>query len=167
VSNYATWAWRHPQAAAELQALLGAVSVPTGAPSDGAHQAGQSEAWAQQQVRLKVSHAGAMSWRNNVGATPARCPDCGAQQRPIRYGLCNDSPQLNKRFKSSDLILAIPRRITPAMVGTTIAQFGSIETKRPGWAYKGTDREVGQLAWITLIEKLGGYARFSTGGIEL
>ena len=126
--TYNQWAARHPQAASELQLVLNGGQLTV----DAALADGKSEVWAQQQVRLKASHAGALSWRNNVGATPAKCPDCGCQQRPIRYGLANDSSRLNKLVKSSDLILAIPRLITPDMVGSTIAQFGSIETKRPG-----------------------------------
>jgi hypothetical protein len=159
--TYTDWARRHPQASAELQQLL------NGSPPADPGAAGKSEAWAQQQIRLKAAHAGALSWRNNVGATPAKCSDCGAPRQPIRYGLANDSHRLNERIKSSDLILAIPRHITPAMVGTTIAQFGSIETKRPGWHYTGKGTEPGQAAWLALIARLGGYATFSTGDVTL
>lgn len=163
MNDFNDWAARHPQAAADLQALLGAVPWPTTPVGGG----GKSEAWAQQQVRFRVAHAGGVSWRNNVGATPAKCPDCGAKRQPIRYGLANDSAPLNKKIKSSDLILAIPRLIRPQDVGHTIAQFGSIETKRPGWVYTGKGQEPGQAAWLALIKKLGGFAAFSTGDIEL
>lgn len=161
--TYQDWATRHPQAAAELQQVLGAGPSYTMDPN----AEYKSEAWVQQRVRFKVAGAGAMSWRNNVGATPAKCPDCGAPRQPIRYGLANDSSKLNKQIKSSDLILAIPRFITPAMVGSTIAQFGSIETKRPGWRYTGKGTEAGQAAWLALIARLGGYATFSTGELNL
>ena len=127
----------------------------------------KSEAWAQQQVRFKFAEAGGMAWRNNVGATPAKCPDCGAKQRPIRYGLANDSARLNTHMKSSDLIGMVPRRITPALVGTTIAQFAAVETKRPGWQFKGTERERGQATWLSLISRAGGFAVFSTGELDL
>lgn len=163
MTDYNDWARRHPEAAADLQRVLGAVPWPVTPPGGN----GKSEAWAQQQQRLKVAHAGAMSWRNNVGATPAKCPDCGAKRQPIRYGLANDSAQLNDKVKSSDLILAIPRVIRPEDVGRTLAQFGSIETKRPGWVYTGKGQEPGQAAWLALIKKLGGFAAFSTGDIEL
>lgn len=171
MNDYNDWAARHPQAAADLQRLLGAVPWPT-VPAGGD---GKSEPWSQQQVRFKVAHAGAMGWRNNVGATPAKtdhtCPRCRfefqQEQQPVRYGLANDSAQLNKKIKSSDLILAIPRVIRPQDVGQTIAQFGSVETKRPGWVYTGKGQEPGQAAWLALIRKLGGYAAFSTGDIEL
>lgn len=160
--DFNTWAARHPHAAAELLAdVLG--SVPWANPGG---KAG-SEAAAQQSVRMKVAQAGGMAWRNNVGATPAKCPDCGVPRQPIRYGLANDSPQLNNRIKSADLILAIPRVIQPQDVGHTIAQFGSVETKRPGWKFTGKDQENGQAAWLALIKKLGGFACFSTGDVEL
>ena len=159
--NYSEWSARHPAAAAEMAAMLhDEFSAPD---PDG----GKSEAYAQQQARFNASKAGAMSWRNNVGATPAKCKNCGAKQRPVRYGLANDSARLNKDIKSSDLILAIPRVIRPEMVGTTIAQFGSVETKRPGWHYTGNGREAGQAAWLALIKSIGGFAAFSTGEIEL
>lgn len=162
MTDFTEWSRRHPQAAAELIALVGGTGNPLTSHTDG-----KSEAWAQQQQRLKVAHGGAMSWRNNVGATPAKCKHCGEKQQPIRYGLANDSAKLNKQIKSSDLILAIPRLITPAMVGLTIAQFGSIESKRPGWVYTGKEQEPGQAAWLALIRKLGGFACFSTGDVEI
>lgn len=167
--NYYEWAMRHPQAAAELNEVFKAAD-----PSDKVPE-GASEARTQQQARLDIAHAGAMSWRNNVGATPAKmeynCARCGfhgeVSQRPVRYGLANDSAQMNSTIKSSDLILAIPRVITPAMVGTTIAQFGAVECKAHGWQFTGKGREGAQQAWLALIESIGGYARFSTGRVVL
>lgn len=159
--TYQEWATWYPEAAADLQTVINPALHPPEGSAD------KSEAWAQQQVRLKISHAGAMSWRNNVFATPAKCPDCNAPRQPVRAGLANDSTKLNKKIKSSDLILAIPRLITPQMVGTTIAQFGSIETKRPGWTYSGNEREAAQAAWLALVNRIGGYGCFSTGDVEL
>lgn len=158
MNTYAEWAARYPEAAAALAPVL---------TTDVQHRNGGSEARAQQDVRTSIAKQGAMSWRNNVGATPAKCPDCGARQVPVRYGLANDSARLNERIKSSDLILAIPRLIRTHHVGTTIAQFGAVECKRPGWKYTGNGREAGQQAWLTLVAKLGGYATFTTGVIEL
>lgn len=158
MSTYEAWAARHPDAAAELAGILtpDTISDPDG-----------SEARAQQVIRVQVAEQGALAFRNNVGATPARCPDCNAPQRVVRYGLANDSPRLNKRIKSSDLILAIPRVITAEMVGQKIAQFGAIEVKRPGWHYTGAGREAGQAAWLALITQAGGYATFSSGEVKL
>ncbi len=163
--TYNEWAARHPMASAELNQILNAVSHPM--QCDDGDGDGDAESDAQQQARLNVASAGALSWRNNVGATPAKCKKCGAPSQPVRFGLANDSAKLNKQIKSADLILAIPRVITPQMVGTTIAQFGSVEVKRPGWHYTGKGREEAQAAWATLINRIGGYAIFSTGDVQL
>lgn len=160
--DYNEWAARWPQAAAELGILLGAIDH-----GHADNQTARSEGAIQALARRRIAAQGAMSWRNNVGATPAKCPHCKTPQQPVRYGLANDSAKLNKQIKSSDLILAIPRTITPDMVGTRIAQFGSVECKRPGWKYTGTEREVAQRKWLELVASLGGYACFSTGEIEL
>lgn len=164
--SYPEWAQQFPEAAAALEAMQ--TGVFTNSPVE---TYGKSEAWAQQQVRFKVAQQGASAWRNNVGATPDKviCEFCGAPNKltPLRYGLANDSQKLNKKIKSSDLILAIPRRITREHVGQTIAQFGSIECKRPGWVYTGKEQEPGQQNWIALINRIGGFAAFSTGDITL
>lgn len=155
---FGLWEQRHPQAAQELQHILSTVHTPSG---------GQSEARVLQDVSMQIASLGGRAWRNNVGATPSRCPSCNVKMRPVRYGLANDSKKLNTLFKSSDLILAIPRVITPDMVGSVIAQFGSVECKPEGWTYQGTEHEVAQKAWLTLIKQMGGYAVFSTGRLEL
>ncbi len=156
------WRIAHPDAAADLDGVLGGlVPLNDGRPAD------KSEAWAQQQTRFSVAQQGGWTSRNNVGATPAKCPDCGAPRRPIRYGLANDSAPMNKKVKSSDLIGIIPRLITPDMVGTTIGQFSAIESKRPGWQYKDTEHERAQAAFLALVQRLGGFATFSTGEVEL
>lgn len=166
--NYSEWVQRHPQAAAELVQLTTGTVVQD-------NPAGISEEWAQQQVRLSAAKQGALAWRNNVGATPAVVPACcprchnafQVKQRPVRYGLANDSQRLNQVMKSSDLILAIPRIVTQGMVGTKIAQFGAIECKRPGWHYTGRGREEAQQAYLSLVLSAGGFATFSTGGSQL
>ena len=134
-------------------------------PPAGTAKCGESQV--QHQVRLLAARKGAIAWRNNVGATPARCRECGAQRRPVRYGLANDSGRLNDNIKSSDLILAIPRTISPTDVGKKIAQFGAVETKAPGWRYSGKGAEAAQAAWLALVQSLGGYAAFSQGEIWL
>jgi len=167
--TYQQWALMHPVAAADLERMFAEVrAVPLDPRVKG-------EAAVQQQVRLSVSRQGGYAWRNNVGATPAKtkhtCPRCAMRfeekQQPIRYGLANDSQKLNQRVKSSDLILAIPRVIRPEDVGTTIAQFGAVETKKPGWTYTGTRQEPAQAAWLALIKRIGGFATFCSGDLEL
>lgn len=166
--TYQEWVQRNPQAAEELLRVTEATKS-TQPDSD------TSESRAQQQDRLTAARFGAFAWRNNVGAVPASeevtCPQCNfrftVKRRPIRYGLANDSTDMNKRVKSSDLILAIPRVITPQMVGTTIAQFGAVECKRSGWIYAGTGREPAQQAFHALVLSVGGFATFSTGALKL
>jgi len=126
--DFNDWAARHPQAAAELREGMGAVPWPT-IPEGGD---GKSENWAQQRARFRIAHAGAMSWRNNVGATPAKCPDCNAPRQPIRYGLANDSAQLNGKVKSSDLILAIPRLSASKTWAGLSRSSGASKRKDPG-----------------------------------
>ncbi len=156
------WQAQHPEAARDLRTVIGAAPWP--APAE---VADKSEAWAQQQIRLKIARAGGMAWRNNVGATPSKCPHCGEKLRPLRYGLANDSQRLNASIKSADIVGVLPRLITPEMVGSKIAQFVSVEAKRPGWKFKGDKHENAQAAWLALIADIGGYATFSTGELEL
>ena len=158
MNSYTEWAVAYPEAALALGTIL---------TTDVSHTGGGSEARAQQRARLDISRQGALSWRNNVGATPAKCPDCQAPQQPVRYGLANDSVRVNQRIKSSDLILLIPRMITPDMVGKVIGQFGAVEVKRPGSVRTTAGREAAQSAWLALVAKNGGYASFSTGGVAL
>ena len=138
-----------------LQELVGIVpGVASGVP-------GKPEAAVLQEVRLAASERGGRAWRNNRGA----CKD--ENGRHIRYGLANDSKQLNDVIKSSDLIGITPRMITLADVGTTLGQFASYEVKRPGWKYTGTERERCQLAWLALIIQLGGIGKFITDAEDL
>lgn len=149
------WATRHgvsPDALRELKQMMGVETDPTSCKA-----APQSEAAVQTQVRLEASRQGMRLWRNNVGA----CKD--ENGRIIRYGLCNESKQLNAKVKSSDLIGIRPVLITPDMVGQTIGQFAAYEIKKSDWCYTGTAREEAQRAFIELIVSMGGYGRFTTG----
>lgn len=137
------WAikWQIPRHAVnELRAEMGIGIAPT-PPGDL-----NTEAGAQNNVRLLASKAGARLWRNNVGVLK---DDRGV---PVRYGLANETAAMNKALKSSDLIGIGPD-----------GQFIAREVKAPGWKYTGTAREKAQLAFIELITKLGGDAKFTTG----
>lgn len=151
---FAAWAakWRVPPAAiAELQAsVLGLDGTPGAV-------AGKSEAAVQSQVRLEASRKGGRLWRNNVGAGYAEDGSF------MRWGLANDSAQVNKVIKSADLIGLRPVLIKQQHVGLVLGQFVSREVKAAGWRYSGTDREVAQLNWATLVNTLGGDAAFATG----
>lgn len=107
-------------------------------------------------VRLEASEKGIRLFRNNVGATYTQDGSF------LRYGLANESTQLNSVLKSADLIGIHPVVIEPWMVGGTIGQFVSRECKMSHWKYTGTDREKAQVAWRDLIRSLGGDAEIVT-----
>ena len=116
------------------------------------------ESIAQDAVRLAVSKAGGVVWRNNVGAGKL---DNGSF---LRWGLANDSRTMNSRVKSADLIGIRPVLVTAALIGCTLGVFLSREVKRPGWRFHPNDpREQAQQAWIDIINALGGDAAFTTG----
>lgn len=121
-----------------------------------------TETPAQQQVRLAMARMGAQMWRNNTGAFQ---DETG---RWIRYGLCNDSKQINERIKSSDLIGGVPITIQPHHVGQTFAILTAIECKRPGWHLTpGDKRGQAQKRFIDLVVGIGGFAGFATGPDDL
>lgn len=122
---------------------------------------GTPEARVQDEARLLASKMGWRLFRNNVGVLRDE------RGVPVRYGICNDSPAMNKRIKSSDLIGIRPVVITPDMVGSTIGQFVAREVKKAGWKYKGTEHEQAQLAFGTLVIGLGGDFKFWSGEGEL
>jgi len=113
-----------------------------------------SEAAIQQRVRLKVSQAGDRLFRNNVGVLR------NDQGVPVRYGLANESSQMNKVLKSSDLIGITRVLITPDHVGSYLGVFTAYETKKGDWTYKGNDHEVAQWNFIKLVSSLGGIGKF-------
>lgn len=117
------------------------------------------EAAVQQLVRLRAAQLGNMHlFRNNVGVLKDK------NDRPVRYGLANDSPALNKVLKSADLIGWRSITIAPHHVGGKLAQFVSVECKAPDWKFSLTrDRDQAQLAWLMLVSDAGGHAVFATG----
>ena len=96
------------------------------------------EAVIQQHIRLALSGAGAVMFRNQVGAT--HTPD----GRLVRFGLC---------VGSSDLIGWTPVVITEDMVGQTVAVFTACEVKAP----MGKPTE-DQLNFIRNVQRAGGFA---------
>jgi hypothetical protein len=98
---------------------------------------------------LACGNAGVRAWRNNVGAGKLENGNF------LRWGLANETAAQNAILKSSDLI-----GITPT------GRFWARETKRPGWVFTGTPREVAQLNFINLINILGGDAAFTTMGTD-
>jgi hypothetical protein len=130
-----------------------------------------SETVVQQQARL--AHArlpGAQNWRNNSGA----CTD--QTGRLIRYGLGNDSAQLNAVIKSSDLIGITPVLIQPHMVGYHLGVFTALECKPSDWKMptpiagrdfkdqpEATQRALAQAKFHDIVRASCGYAGFVTG----
>lgn len=150
------WAIRHgvsPAALNELKAIFGLSGGHTVPPEI----KGGSEAAVQSAVRLEASRVGVHLWRNNVGVLQ------DARGVPVRFGLANDSKQLNSVIKSGDLIGWRPILITPGHVGMTIGQFVSRECKPAGWVYTGAGREPAQLAWAELATSAGADAAFCSG----
>lgn len=108
-------------------------------------------------IRLAAAQLGIELWRNNCGAFK---DDTG---RWIRYGLCNDSPKLAERVKSSDYIGITPFLIQPYHVGLTLGIFTAIETKPSGWRLLPSDRRgFAQLAFHDIVKQAGGFAGFAT-----
>ncbi len=146
------WAKRYnvpPQALQELTQIFGLNDTPS--------VKGMSESAIQIRVRLEASKIGARLWRNNVGAYQS---EVGF----VRYGLCNESKQMNDAIKSSDLIGIRPVLITQAMVGTTVGQFMAREVKNGDWKFTGTPRELAQLKFLEIVNGLGGDGKFVNRG---
>lgn len=154
------WARDHNIPYAALQDLLRRFGA-----LDGLHptapQYGESETAVQGALRLNASKTGCRLFRNNVGAGKL---ESGSY---VRWGLANESKQMNKAIKSHDLIGIRPVLITPEHVGLIIGQFLSREAKHADWRYTGTAHERAQLAWAELINSLGGDARFANRGDEI
>lgn len=115
-----------------------------------------SEAGVTSRMRLEAAQKGVLLFRNNVGALLDK------DGRPVRFGLANDSAQMNQHIKSGDWIGLQPMLITPDHVGHTLGLFVSAEVKRSDWKYTGKGREVAQKRWIDLIVSRGGKAMFVT-----
>lgn len=114
-----------------------------------------NEAAVQSHTRLALARSGALVWRNNVGA----CEDKSG--RIIRYGLCNESAQMNRALKSSDLIGITPVTITPDMVGQTVGIFTAIECKHSDWHLTpGDARGQAQERFLALVRSVGGIGAF-------
>jgi len=142
--------WGVPLAAVEdLRRELGM------AKTDPKVQQGLSEGAVQVQIRIEATRKGCRLWRNNVGATYTQDGSF------LRYGLANDSKQMNDKVKSSDLIGLRPLLITQSHVGGVVGQFIAREVKPSMWSYTGTNRELAQLNFLNLVTSMGGDAAFA------
>lgn len=115
----------------------------------------KSEALIQQEGQLFFASIG-VSWRNNVGA----CVDNTG--RMVRYGLANDSKQMNQRIKSSDDIGMTPTLIMPHHVGKVLGVFTALEWKAEDWKFRPSDdHSVAQLRYHDIVRAHGGFAGFA------
>lgn len=125
----------------------------------------RTETDVQNLTRLAVQAAGGVAWRNNRGALPDE------RGIPVRFGLANDSSQIDRTFKTGDLVGIYPE--TRQAWGYTDGKFGPLpatltgifcmwECKPPGWRWRGTDREVAQWNAIKYVRERGGRAGFVT-----
>jgi hypothetical protein len=114
------------------------------------------ESAVQSHTRLELARMGAIVQRNNVGVAET-------DGRPVRFGLMNDSKQLNQQFKSSDLINIIPVLIQPHHVGRVLGVYAAIECKHSDWHMTpGDARAQAQLRYIQLVQSVGGIGGFVT-----
>jgi len=112
-----------------------------------------AESSVQAAIRLLASQRGWRLFRNNVGVL------IDTTGRPVRFGLANDSKQMNRQYASADLIGIRPVLILPEHVGHTLGVFTSIEVKHPDWKPSQSDeRYAAQCRWRDLVLSLGGYA---------
>jgi len=141
------WAskWNIPKPALEELTNLARFTAPT--------DDNKSEAAVQSLVRLEAARYHAYLWRNNVGAATT---DTGSF---LRFGLANDSAQVNAVLKSGDLIGIRKMTIMPWHVGSIIGQFVSRECKRS----RNGRIEPAQVRWATLINANGGDAKIVNG----
>lgn len=128
-----------------------------------------SESVVQQNTRLEYAYnvpAGYLG-RNNSGVMTAIDEKTG-QKRIVRFGLGNDSKQMNDHIKSSDLIGSTPTLITPEMVGYYLGVFTAIECKPSGWKMTpGDHRAAGQAKFHDIIRASCGFAGFVTDPMDI
>ena len=150
--NLLTWSikWGVPiEAVEDLRREFGLIST------DPKPLYGESEAAIQTKIRIEATQKGGRIWRNNVGGTYTEDGSF------LRYGLANDSKQMNELVKSSDLIGLRPVTITQDHVGFILGQFVAREAKPQNWVYTGTKRELAQLNFLNIVAGLGGDAAFA------
>jgi len=144
------WALRHQISANALAELCDLFNLDPPPPQADALIMLGSEAAVQAWVRVECSRRGWRVFRNNLGA--GKLEDGSF----IRWGLCNESAQVNKQIKSSDLI-----------GWDNEGRFVALECKAPGWRYTGTDREKAQRKWLELVVAAGGIGKFINGPEQL
>ena len=125
---------------------------------------GQAETKASKLCRLHAGRHKCRLFRNNSGMF------FNEHGQPVYFGLGNENRKIDGKKisdirKSSDDIGYTSVKITPEMVGHTLAVFTSIEYKKAGFkiraAYPEKSREAKQLVWINMAIKAGGIGGFA------
>lgn len=136
----------------------------------------KSEETVQAEIRAEAGRRGILLWRNNSGAMQ---DETG---RVVRYGLGNDSAQLNRRLKSADLIGLVDERDLLLGAYPTSGRFLAVECKEESWTFpnswrrktpdvvagsllgnnESTQRTLAQWRFLTLVHNAGGLAGFAT-----
>jgi len=118
-----------------------------------------------QAVRLRASEWGCKLFRNNSGVLPDK------NNRPVRFGLGNESKKLNTEFKSGDYIGITPVLITQEMVGKTVGIFTNFEVKAESFnlkeSYPKKSREYAQNNFINLVKSVGGIGGFAKNWVNV
>jgi len=147
------WRVRHGVSTAAIDDLRQLLTAVTLTHVGTRHSAPNSETRVQDEARLLAAKHNQILWRNNVGALKDE------RGIPVRYGLANDSKEINKIIKSADLIGIRRMLVTPAMVGTVVGQFVSYECKHRHWTPgEKSAHESAQYAWVDLVNAWGGRA---------
>ena len=124
----------------------------------------RSEDWVESVVRLEAAKrlVPTQLYRNNSGVAS------NPNGQPVRFGLGNESKEMNKLIKSGDWIGWETIIITPDMVGFPIARFLSVECKHEHWSPRPNDeREIAQRRWADRVNSAGGRAIFVCGPGQL
>jgi hypothetical protein len=154
------WQQRHGISADAMHDLLGLVGVRPALKVQ--PDKGTSEAAVTARVRLASVAMGMQLWRNNSGVLQ------DVSGRPVRFGLMNESPEMNAKFKSADLVGGTPVVITPRHVGRTLEVLTMLELKEQGWKFSPRDkREVAQRAALEYHAARGAICSFISDESQL
>jgi len=139
-----SWAERWGIPIAAVRELLGFVQTETASSC-------MSEAAIQSGIELAAANLGDVLWRNNVGAYR------NGSGRMVRYGLANNSKEMNELTKSHDLIGITQRVVRQHNVGETWGVFTSIEVKAGDWVMNVADpHTLAQLNYASIVKGMGG-----------
>lgn len=147
--NLDQWAARWalpPLAILELKEITAATSTP--------HD-DRSESAVASACRLELAKRGVITMRNNVGVLDDR------NGRPVRYGLCNETPAMNRALKSADDICIVPYTVTPSDIGRKLGVFLGVEHKKADWIFTGAGRETPQANFHRMVASAGGVSLFA------